>query len=183
MLIAPPRGTSTGFTLVELMLTIVVLSILVGVGMPSFVQLMRNAEIRAAGEAVTNGLQKARAEAVSRNTDVQFVLGTGSSWTVSVVTPASTIESRTSSEGSAHVTVTAVAADLATAATTATFNNLGGVKAANADGSLPLSRVTLNSTGANQQLRVEIGAGGSTRLCVPPPYLALGSSPRACNTL
>ena len=46
MLIALPGRTSTGFTLVELMITIVVLAILVGLGMPSFVQLLRNAEIR-----------------------------------------------------------------------------------------------------------------------------------------
>lgn len=161
------------------MITIVVLAILVGLGMPSFVQLLRNAEIRNAGEAITNGLQKARAEAVSRNTTVQLVLGTGSNWTVSVVNPASTIESRTSSEGSQHVTITAVAADLVTAATTATFNNLGGI-AANADGSVSLAQVDLTSTGANQNLRVTLGPGGAARLCVPPPYLAAGSSPRAC---
>lgn len=180
MLIALPRRTSTGFTLVELLITIVVLSILVALGMPSFVQLLRNAEIRNAGEAITNGLQKARAEAVSRNTTVQFVLGTGSNWTVSVVNPASTIESRTSSEGSQHVTITAVAADLVTAATTATFNNLGGVVTPNADGSAPLAQVDLTSAGANQNLRVTLGPGGGARLCVPPPYLAAGSSPRAC---
>jgi type IV fimbrial biogenesis protein FimT len=179
MLIALPGRTSTGFSLVELLMTIVVLSILVALGMPSFVQLLRNAEIRNAGEAITNGLQKARAEAVSRNTNVQLVLGTGSNWTVSVVNPASTIESRTSSEGSQHVTITAVATDLVTAATTATFNNLGGL-VANADGSAQLAQVDLTSTGANQNLRVTLGVGGNARLCVPPPYLAAGSSPRAC---
>jgi type IV fimbrial biogenesis protein FimT len=173
-----PKTKSPGFSLVELMITIVVLGILVSLGMPSFREMLRNAEIRAAAESVTNGLQRARAEAVARNANVQFVLGTGSSWTVDyVVKPVSTdpaIETRSGSEGSANVTVTALAADGTTAATTAIFNNLGQL----VSNSPTLARVDFAAVGSTQTLRVTIGAGGNAKAC--DPTLAANSSPRAC---
>ena len=162
-------------------MTVVVLSILVGLGMPSFVQMLRNAEIRNAAESVANGMQRARAEGVARNANVQFVLGTGTSWTVDyAVKPVATdpaIDSRSGSEGSSNVTRTAVAADLVTAATTVTFNNLGQV-VANADASVSLVRVDFVAVSGNQNLRVTIGAGGNAKMC--DPTLATNSSPRAC---
>ena len=172
------HAKSTGFSLVELMVTIAVLGVLVSLGMPSFRTMLRNAEIRTAAESVTNGLQRARAEAVARNANVQFVLGTGTSWTVDyVVKPVSTdppIDARSGSEGSANVTRTALAADGTTAATTATFNNLGQV----VPGANALARVDFAAVGGNQTLRVTIGAGGNAKAC--DPSLVPNSSPRAC---
>jgi type IV fimbrial biogenesis protein FimT len=171
-----------GFTLIELLTALAVLGVLVSLGLPSFLQMLRNAEIRAAAESVSNGLQRARAEAVSRNTKVQFVLGTGTAWTVDYVTkPVPTdppIDSRESNEGSQNTTVSSsLAADGVTAATTITFNQLGQALPVNADASLPLAQVNFVATGASQGLRVTIGAGGSARVCDPnfvPPHL------RAC---
>jgi type IV fimbrial biogenesis protein FimT len=170
-----PKRKSFGFSLVELMVGIVIVGILVTLAMPGFQDALRNAEIRNAAESITNGLQRARAEAVARNTNVEFVLGTGSSWVVRVVSdPDPPVESRSSNEGSKNVTVNALAADLTTAATTVTFNNLGGV--------VPnvgsLTQVNLAAVGGSQNLRVTIGAGGNARMC--DPNLASGSSPRAC---
>ena len=156
---------------------IVVVAILVALGMPSFQVVLRNAEVRTAADSITNGLQRARAEAVARNTNVQFVLGTGSSWTVDyVIKPVSTdppIDSRLSSEGSTDVTVTAVATD-GTAATTVAFDNFGRV----VQNPPWLAQVDLTAVGASQNMRVTIGAGGNAKMC--EPNLAAGSSPRAC---
>jgi type IV fimbrial biogenesis protein FimT len=166
------RAKCAGFTLIELMITVAVLAILMAVGLPSFRQMMKNYQVRVAAESVANGVQRARAEAVARNAPMQFVLGTGTSWTVDYVAkPVPTdppIDSRSSAEGSVNVVLIAVAADLTTAATTVTFNNLGQV-VANADASAALSRVTFNATaaGGNQTLRVSVGAGGSARVCDP----------------
>jgi len=164
--------------MIELMVSIVVMAILVALAMPSFQVMLLNSEVRAAAQSITNGMQRARAEAVARNANVQFVLGTGSSWTVDyVIKPVATdppIDSRLSSEGSAHVTVTALAQDLSTPATTVVFNSMGQVVP-----NVPwLAQVDLTAVGASQNLRVEIGAGGNAKMCEPD--LPAGSSPRAC---
>lgn len=66
----PQRGAS----LIELMVGITLLALLVGMGIPSFAEWLRNAKIRSAAESIQAGLQHARAEAVRRNTQVRFQL-------------------------------------------------------------------------------------------------------------
>lgn len=165
-----PREKSAGFTLIELMIAVAILAVLVTVGLPSFREMLRNYEVRVAAESVANGLQRARAEAVAKNARVQFVLGTGTAWTVDYVTkPVVTdppLDSRAHEDGSPNTTRTAVAADLSTAATTLTFNQLGQV-VANADASPSLARVNFSGSGATQNLRVVVGAGGNARVCDP----------------
>lgn len=169
---AVPKAKSAGFTLIELLVAVMVLIILVSLGMPSFLQMLRNAEVRAAAEGTANGLQRARAEAVTKNVKVQFILGTGTAWRVDYV-PATEppIDSRESNEGSVHATRTALAAD-GTAATTITFNQLGQV----VDNTPPppanktLARIDFAAPTGKQNLRVTIGAGGNTRVCDPDLY-------------
>jgi type IV fimbrial biogenesis protein FimT len=177
---ASAKSNSAGFTLIEAMVVVAVLTILATMALPSFLQMLRNSEIRAAAESVANGLQRARAEAVSRNARVQFVLGAGTSWTVDYVTkPVLTdppLDSRASTDGSANATLVSVAADLATAATTITYNQLGQV-IPNADASPTISRVSIAATGGNTNLRVTIGAGGAARVCDPSLPL---TNVRAC---
>ncbi len=164
---------SKGFSLVELMVSIVVLAIMASIAIPSFQTWLHNTQVRNAAESITNGLQKARAEAVSRNTRTTFVLGADTGWTVNVVFPASVIEQRLAAEGSRNVTRTLIPAT----ASTVTFNSFGLVDAANADGSAPIARVDLTATGSNQPLRVTIGVGGNAKMCDPnlPP-----TNPRGC---
>ena len=172
---APAKTRAFGFSLVELMIGIAVMLILATLAVPSFQTWMQNSQIRTAAESIANGLQRARAEAVARNTDVDFVLGTGSSWTVSVVSaPVPPIDSRASNEGSKNVTVSALAIDLATPATSIRFNNLGGVVPSAAS----LAQVDLAAVGGDRNLRVTIGPGGNARMC--DPSLTPGSSTRAC---
>ncbi len=175
MLTGPSRrDRSVGFTLIELMIAVALVAVLVTVGLPEFRQMLRNYEVRVAAESVSNGLQRARAEAVARNARVQFVLaassGANTSWTVDYVTKPVVsdppLDSRTSTDGSVNVTLTAVATD-SSATTTITFNQLGQVVSPNADASLPLSRVDFAASGASQNLRVMIGAGGNARVCDP----------------
>lgn len=159
-----PRARSAGFTLTELMLAVAVLGILVGVGMPSFTKMIRNAEIRSAAESVSSGVQRARGEAVAHNTKVQFTLGSGTSWYVDYVStpnPAARLDSRASSE-SANASMSI----LPVGATTITFNQLGQV-VTNADASATLTQVTFTATGGNQTLLVTIGTGGNVRVCDP----------------
>jgi type IV fimbrial biogenesis protein FimT len=158
------RAKAAGFTLTELMIAVAVLGVLTALAVPNFRQMLRNYEVRGAAESVAIGLQKARGEAVSRNASVQFALGTGTSWTVSVVGGA-TVDTRASSD-SPNATMAGLASNLSTAATTLTFNNIG-IVIANADASPMLRRVNFSASGASEALRVEIGAGGSSRVCDP----------------
>ena len=174
---------SAGFTLVEVMVALLVLGVLVGLGMPSFLEMLRNMEIRSAAESVANGLQRARAEAVARNTQVRFVLGTGTSWTVDYVNkPVPTdppIDSRPSSD-SANATMLPEAGD-GTAATTVTYNQLGQLLPVNpsvpAGETKPIALIRFAAASGTQGLQVLIGAGGNARVCDPhlsPPNI------RAC---
>ena len=68
------RASQRGFTIIEVMISLVVLGVLLALGAPGFVEWLQNQQIRAAAEATLNGLQVARAEAVRRNTPVRFQL-------------------------------------------------------------------------------------------------------------
>jgi type IV fimbrial biogenesis protein FimT len=167
--------------MVELMIAIVIVGILTGLAMPSFVTMMRNAEIRNAAESVANGMQRARAEGVARNSNMEFVLGAATAWSVDYpagIKPVAAdppLDQRSGSEGSANVTRTVTPAD----ATTITFNNLGGI-VANADASATLTQVDFASVGGNQALRVTLGAGGNARMCDPHLAVTTPPNPRAC---
>ena len=165
--------SSLGFSLVELMIGITIMAILLSVAAPSFRTMIQNTQVRNAAESIANGLQRARAEAVARNTNVIFVLGVNTAWTISVVNPALVIESRSANEGSANVTVTFVPVG----AGGVTFNNLGGV-VANADGSTSFTQFNFTAVGASKNLRVTIGAGGNAKMCDRSLYYSTNS--RGC---
>ena len=68
------RTPQRGFTIIEVMISLVVLGVLLALGAPGFIEWLQNQQIRAAAEATLNGLQVARGEAVRRNTPVRFQL-------------------------------------------------------------------------------------------------------------
>lgn len=171
------KRKSLGFSLIELMVSVVIMAILMTLAVPGFQTWLQNSQIRNAAESIQNGLQRARAEAVGRNTDVTFVLGAGSSWVIGVVSSGEVVESRSASEGSRNVTVAVTPAGSATV----TFNNLGSVRVTNADASAPFTQVDLDSpvlaAADSQELRVTLGFGGNVRMCDPN---APAGSPQAC---
>jgi len=77
-----------GFTLIELMVAVAIFALLMGLGIPAFQSWIQNQQTRNGAEAILNGLQVARSEAVKRNSNTIFVLcdvaagGTGSTWDV-----------------------------------------------------------------------------------------------------
>lgn len=93
------RHAQRGFTIIEVMISLLVLGILLALGAPSFGEWLQNQQIRAATEATLNGLQLARAAAVQRNVPVRFqfvtdltsgcsVTNSAVSWVVSMADPA-----------------------------------------------------------------------------------------------
>lgn len=184
----------SGFTLVELLIVITILAIATSLGIPSYRTWVQNTQIRNAAESVQNGLQRARAEAIALNTNVEFVLlGTSPSWVSSwevraVNSPVPPIDSSSGTEGSKNVTAkgfdTNVVGVVGAAATVITFSSLGTV-VTNTPVSAILRRVELDSTvltpADSRDLRVTIGVnnvGSNVRMC--DPNLAAGSSPQAC---
>lgn len=182
MLNALPTIKARGFTLIELMIGIAILAMAMAVGIPSYRIWIQNTQIRNAAESIQNGLQRARSEAVKRNTAVKFVLlgaspAWASSWEVDVVNPAEVIESRFGNEGSKNATSKGFDGAGA-AATTITFDGLGMVSGAN-----PLRRIQLDSAqlaaADSRNLEVRIGvlaagvwAGSTVKMC--DPNLAAG---------
>ena len=65
---------SSGFSLIELMITLAVLGMMFMIALPSMGTWLQNTQIRTSADAMQAGLQLARAEALKRNTTVRFQL-------------------------------------------------------------------------------------------------------------
>ncbi len=82
-----------GFSLIELMVTIVIFAVLVLLGVPSYQEWILNSRIRNASESIQNGLRLARNEATQRDLDVRFELTSAAAtadWTVCALTATAT---------------------------------------------------------------------------------------------
>ena len=79
MTIGVPSRTR-GFTVVELMITIAVAVILLGIAVPSFRELIANQRIKSASFDLFSALNYARSEAIKRNTNVTLSATTGTDW-------------------------------------------------------------------------------------------------------
>ena len=64
------KAHSSGFSLLELMITIAILAILIGVGVPNFRDFVRNSRISAASNDIVTDFNLARSEAVKRHVPV-----------------------------------------------------------------------------------------------------------------
>lgn len=80
--LAPPGVRRTaGFTLIEMMVTITVLVVLLGLAAPSFATFQRNSELTAAANTLLSSLAAARSEAMKRGRNVTVVPVDGTNWT------------------------------------------------------------------------------------------------------
>ncbi|HSC96118.1 MAG TPA: GspH/FimT family pseudopilin [Burkholderiales bacterium] len=181
---------SAGFTLIELMITIVILAILLYVALPNFAVWMQNTQIRTAGEAILNGMQLARAEAIRRNVNVELRMDVSSGWTARLAGTGEVVQSRIAGEGSAAALVTITPAG----AKTITFNSFGSV-ATNTDGTPSVTEIKIDSPAIaaadSRELCILVRVGGNVRLCDPqvpatdtrtciPPLPAPQAVPAGC---
>lgn len=172
------RLSQLGVTLIELMITLAVLAILVVLALPGYTRWIQNSQIRTASDAILNGLQLARAEAVQRNANVVFAFTSGTGWTVN--SGSTVVQTRSAGEGSRNVVRTVAPAT----ATRVTFNGLGRI-GPNADASLSIASMVLDvpttilSAADSRELTILISTSGQVRLCDPDPGLSAGD-PRKC---
>jgi len=179
-----------GVTLIEMMIAIAVIALLMGLGMPSYSAWIQNQQIRTAAEAVKNGMQLARAEAVRRNANVELEFDAlpASRWTARIAIAGGGGEQiqRRPSEDSPNSTLTmftgAPGAHVADSdARMITLNGLGRV-IANRDAIPTFSRVDIDSTvlaaEESRELSVRAGIGGDVRMC--DPQVTTIGDPRTC---
>ena len=195
-----------GFTLLEAMVVVSIITILALVAGPNLSTWLDNIRIRSAADALQEGMQAARAEAIKRTQNITFwlvssnadnqldntceVSNTSGSWVVSVTAPyrrCSDAPSTTSAprivtkrsvgDSGARVEVNALQADGTTGGTSVTFNGFGRVTNAT-----PIARIDI--TGVNddvtyRNLRLMISPAGQIRMC-DPSIGSTSSDPRKC---
>jgi type IV fimbrial biogenesis protein FimT len=155
----------------------VVLGVLTALGAPSFFEWLQNSQTRAATEAVLNGIQVARSEAIQGNKKVKVVFVPPSTgWIVSDDATGTAIQTRSGGDGTLNAVLTTTPADT----TTITFAALGSVTT-NTDASAAITQIDITNSKypAGRALRVVVTGGGSVRMCDPAPALAT-TDPRRC---
>ncbi len=177
--------------MIELMIGLAILAFLMMAGAPSFSAWIKNTQTRTAAEAIQDGLQLAKSEAVRRNAPVKFSLVTTAdnncelstsigNWVVSLddpvsgcgSTPASgaadpaprIIQVRSNAEGSSKVVISADKSSVV-------FNGLGratppaticiGMK------NVDVESCATAATSDERHLQVSVSAGGQIRMCNP----------------
>ncbi len=176
-------GLANGFSMIEALIALVIMGILITTGAPAFSDWLSNKQIRTGTEAMLNGLQLARAEAVRRNTPVYFSITDGISstcalstssgnWVVSLATPvnhctdaAETAPAQIIQIRSAGETSKAV---ITSSQSQVFFNGLGRANAAlSLCVGLSADSGTCIGTGSEHRLRVTVSVRGQIHMCNP----------------
>lgn len=96
-----------GFTLIEMMVTLTVLAIMLGLGVPSFRNFIAGQKVKSASHDLMTALVLARSEAIKRNAEVTIAPITAntwvSGWTVKAASSATTVHEQQALSG---VTIT-----------------------------------------------------------------------------
>lgn len=146
-----------GFTLIELMVTIAILSILLTVGIPNF-QTIRDANrVTGAANEFTAALHLARSEAIRRGVDVRLCpsgADWNAGWQVGLGASCATETLRTwgATQGGLQLTSTANSADVA-------FSPLGARET---------GAVTFTMVNNDNGREISISSGGSVSVCRQP---------------
>jgi type IV fimbrial biogenesis protein FimT len=189
------RSNQRGVTMIELMVALVVAAVLLALAVPALSSWVQNAQIRTTADAIQNGLQLARAEAVRLNTLIRFQLTstidnsctlstTSSSWVVSMSDPTSLCGTPTTITYTPTATDPAIiqvhpSAEGAGSTTNASqalvcFNGLGQQSSATPCASAPVTISVTNPAGGACKpagtvkcLNVQVTTAGQIHMCDP----------------
>jgi type IV fimbrial biogenesis protein FimT len=191
-----PPARVAGFTLIELMVTIVLMAILSALAFPSMTTWIRNTRVRSVSDSLQNGLRLAQSEALRRSRQTVFSLtnsaapqtsltaaADGRNWSINTVAlltdeTAEFIEAGGLSAAGSDVQIQGPAAIC--------FNSLGrlvvnpgtGVTGGNCVAASIPATYNITLTGADRPLRVLVALGGQVRMCDPARNIS--TSPDGC---
>ena len=194
------RKAQSGFTLIEVMITVIIFGLLLAMGIPAYTDWMARNKVRVTAETLVAGLSTARNQSLSRNAQVIFSLTTNlaadcarsnlaTNWIVSLADPSGScdeapseddapriIEKRSGGEGTSGTTITALTAANG-AATNVIFTGLGRVLVKDAAGNEmnPISRINIAYPNGGTCL-----ASGGTVRCLRIE-ISTGGVPRICD--
>lgn len=202
-----PATKTSGFTLLEVIVSLGIFAILVALGVPAMGTWIKNSKVREVTDALQNGLREAQSESLRRSRQVVFSMTNsatpqayplpaavnGSSWAIyalpSMVGELPTfIDSGVLSSASANVAINSngVAAIcfnslgrlVANALPTVTAVT-GGATCGIPAGVPPVQTFNVTLTGADRPLEVQVALGGQVHMC--DPALALSAAnPEGC---
>lgn len=195
----PRPDRYSGFGLIELMVTITLLSILMALAVPSMGAWIRNNKIRTVADSLQNGLRQAQTEALRRSRQVVFSLTNstapqtslaaaddGRNWSINVV---KLLTDENDGVFVASGVLGAVGSDVQIAGPAAVcFNSMGRLVAnsnTQVSGSTSCDAASIPPTydvtlpGADRPLRVLVALGGQVRICDPNRSLSSGQ-PDGC---
>lgn len=180
------RASVEGFSLIELMVTITLFAILVGLSLPSMSAWIRNNKIRTVADSLQNGLRTAQTESLRRSRQVVFSLtnstapetsltavANGSNWSINAVkllTDDSTalfIEKGVLTAVGSGVEITGPAALCFSSIGRLVANTNTGVTNGNCAAITGPQSYNVSLPDADRPLRVMVTLGGQVRLCDP----------------
>lgn len=182
-----PGGAMRGFSVVELMVTVVMAGILLAVAVPAFSRWVVNAQVRTVSDALQSGLKLAQSEATRRYRQVVFfrtdlkacndtatASDSGPYWQIRTIAlvvgdPVEVVQCGVLTEVSNDVKLDGPAAICFSSAGRQVANASTGVTGATCtlDAAGAASAYDISHAKTDRPLRVRITLGGSVRLCDP----------------
>jgi len=182
---------TSGFTLIEFMISVAILGILIALGAPRFATWINNTKTRTVAESLANGLRLAQSEATRRSHAIQFTITSdgrpgvvnpaqatnGLNWSIQTVplllteTGPEFIEKSQLSGANAGITMSAPTPVIV-------FNSVGRLSA---QLGTPTTQAVYNISNVNgdRPLRVTVSPAGQVRLCDPSITLS-STTPTGC---
>ncbi len=82
----PPRAAHAGFTLLETLITLMIMAIVTAITVPAFSNLLGESRVSAAARAYASALRKAQAVAIARNRNTEVLFSSAAPTPATVVT-------------------------------------------------------------------------------------------------
>ena len=165
-----------GFTLLEVMVTLVIFAILVALAVPPMSRWISNVKVRTTADALQNGLRMAQAESLRRSRQVVFSMTDSPNWSINTI-PSMTdgtesnqlIESGTLTTVNSGVSVTGPTAICFNSMGRLVVNTSTGITGASCSalptGTPPVQSYVISLSSADRTMRVDVGLGGQVHMC------------------